>query len=294
MRSKMSNIFKGIANIDRRYYYAGVFILTVILLLFPLGLPLAISPEVRHTYELVDSLEPGDLVIINFCLSASGYAQLQGACNSMIDHVFQKEGVLVIFTSTADQAPIMLEEIIANNGELMPGHTDYPYYQINGKQYGEDYVNMGYYPGLFKWIASLSADFRPALGNNDWYNIDVSDFFDSHNLNSAEDVDLVISFDSDDGAGDFMNYFFLEYGTPVVQSMIGVMVANSKVQYNAGNYAGIVPSIRGAAEYQYLANYPGYALTQMDAFSVVQFFLILLMVLGNIGYYGYTRLHKGE
>ena len=285
----MSNIFKTMAHIDRRYYYAAVFLLTALLLIYPIGLPLAVSPEVRHTYELVDSLEPGDLVIINFCLSASGYQQLQGACNSMIDHVFKKEGVLVIFTMTADQAPIMLEGIIANNGQLMAGHSDYPYYEINGKQYGEDYVNMGYYPGLFKWIASLSADFRTALGNNDWYGVDVSEFFDSHDITHARDVDLVISFDSDDGAGDFMNYFFLEYGTPVVQSQIGVMVAGAKVQYDAGNYAGIVPSIRGAAEYQFLANYPGYALTQMDAFSVVQFFLIFLMVLGNIGYYGYTR-----
>ena len=112
-------------------------------------------------------------------------------------------------------------------------------------------------------------------------------------LVSAEDVDLVISFDSDDGAGDFMRFFYLEYDSPVIQSMIGVMVANSKVQYNAGNYAAIVPSIRGAAEYQFLANYPGYALTQMDAFSVVQFFLILLMVLGNVGYYGYTKNQRG-
>lgn len=286
------SVFKTIASIDRRYYYAGVFLLTAILLMFPLGLPLLISPEVKQAHTMIDSLEPGDLVIINFCLSASGYAQLQGACNSMIDHVFQKEGVLVIFTMTADQAPIMLEQIIANNGQLMAGKSDYPYYEINGKMYLEDYVNMGYFPGIDKFIALLGTDFRTALGDNDWYGVNVKSWFDSNNINEAQDVDLVISFDSDDGAGDFMRFFFVPYGTPVIQSMIGVMVANSKVQYNAGNYAAIVPSIRGAAEYQFLQNYPGFALTQMDAFSVVQFFLILLMVLGNIGYYGYTR-HQG-
>lgn len=287
------SVFKTIANIDRRYYYAGVFLITIILLLFPLGLPLLISPEVQIAYDTIDSLESGDLVIINFCMSASGYAQLQGAANAMIDHVFQKEGVLVIFTSTADQAPILLEEVIANNGQLMDGYADYPYYEINGKQYLEDYINMGFYPGAAKWIALLSSDFRVALGDADWYGEDVSAWLDSKNINAADEVDLVISFDTDDGAGDFMRYFYLEYGTPVIQSMIGVMVANSKVQYNAGNFAAIVPSIRGAAEYQFLANYPGFALTQMDAFSVVQFFLILLMVLGNIGYYGYTKNQRG-
>jgi hypothetical protein len=283
------SIFKSIANIDRRYYYASVFILTTILLLFPLGLPLLVSPEVNQAYDMVENLESGDTVIINFCLSASGYAQLQGACNSMIDHVFRQEGVRVIFTMTADQAPIMLEEIISNNGQLMTGYSDYPWYEINGKQYLEDYVNMGYFPGIDKWIAYLASDFRTAIGDNDWYGEPVADWFDTNNVNTAEDIALVISFDSDDGAGDFMRFFYLEYGTPVIQSMIGVMVANSKVQYNAGNYAAIVPSIRGAAEYQFLAGYPGYALTQMDAFSVIQFFLILLMVLGNVGYYGYTR-----
>jgi hypothetical protein len=287
------SVFKTIANIDRRWYYAGVFLLTAILLLFPLGLPLLVSSEVRAAHETIDSLQPGDLVIINFCLSASGYAQLQGACNAMIDHVFQKEGVLIIFTMTADQAPIMLQEIISNNGQLMAGQSDHPWYEWNGKQYAEDWVNMGYFPGIDKFIAYLGEDFRAALGDNDWYGISVKDWFDSNGISEARDVDLVISFDSDDGAGDFMRFFFVPYGTPVIQSMIGVMVANSRVQYNAGNYAAIVPSIRGAAEYQFLQNYPGFALTQMDAFSVVQFFLILLMILGNIGYYGYTRNQGG-
>jgi hypothetical protein len=280
---------KTIANVDRRYYYAAVFIITTILLLVPLGLPLLVSPEVQHAYDLVESLEPGDVVIINFCITASGYGQLAGACNSIIDHIFRQDGVLVIFTMTADQAPIMLEDIIDNNGQLMSGYSDFPWYEIEGKPYLEDYVNMGYYPGIDKFIAFLASDFRTALGENDWYGNPVAAWFDSNNINTAQDIDLVISFDSDDGAGDFMRFFYLEYGTPVIQSMIGVMVAGAKVQYNAGNFAAIVPSIRGAAEYQFLADYPGFALTQMDAFSVVQFFLIFLMVLGNVGYYGYTR-----
>jgi hypothetical protein len=286
------SILKKIATIDRRVYYAAVFVLTTILLLFPFGLPLKISAEVQKTHNLIDSLKPGDIVIINFCITSSGYNEIKGACNSMVAHVFDKPGVKVIFTATADQAPIMMEEIIANNGKLMAGYDKYPYYEIRGKQYGVDYINMGFYPGLFKWVAALSADFRPTLGSKDWYGVDVTKFLDSNKIMTAKDVDLVISFDSDDGAGDFIRYFYISYGTPVIQSMIGVMVAGAKIEYNAGNYAAIVPSIRGAAEYQFLRSYPGYALTQMDAFSVVQFFLILLMVVGNIGYYGYVRTKK--
>jgi hypothetical protein len=286
--------FKIFWNIDRRIYYAGVFILVSALLLFPVGMPLKISPEVQSTWQMIDDLQPGDFVIVNFCLSASGYAQLEGACNSMIAHIFEKPGVTVMFMMVSDQAPIMLEEIITNNGDLMPGESTFPWYNIRGKAYGEDYVNMGFYPGISNFIAALSMNFRDSLGNTDWYGEDVTGFFESHDIQTAEDVDLVVSFDSDDGAGDFMRYFFLEYDTPVIQSMIGVMVANSKVQYNAGNYAGIVPSIRGAAEYQFLQSYPGMALTQMDAFSVVQFYLMALMVVGNLGYHFYGKKQQGE
>jgi hypothetical protein len=286
--------FKILWNIDRRIYYAGVFILVSLLLLYPVGMPLKSSPEVRSTWQMIDDLQPDDFVIINFCLSASGYAQLEGACNSMIAHIFEKPGVTVMFMMVSDQAPIMLEEIITNNGDLMPGESTFPWYNIRGKEYGEDYVNMGFYPGISNFIAALSLNFRDSLGNTDWYGEDVTGFFESHGIQSAEDVDLVVSFDSDDGAGDFMRYFFLEYDTPVIQSMIGVMVANSKVQYNAGNYAGIVPSIRGAAEYQFLQSYPGMALTQMDAFSVVQFYLMALMIVGNLGYHLYGKKQQGE
>jgi hypothetical protein len=286
--------FKIFWNIDRRIYYAGVFILVSALLLYPVGMPLKISPEVRETWQMIDDLQPGDFVIVNFCLSASGYAQLEGACNSMIAHIFEKPGVTVMFMMVSDQAPIMLEEIITNNGDLMPGESTFPWYDIRGKVYGEDYVNMGFYPGISNFIAALSMNFRDSLGSTDWYGVDVADWFDSHDIQTAEDVDLVVSFDSDDGAGDFMRYFYLEYGTPVIQSMIGVMVAGSKVQYNAGNYAGIVPSIRGAAEYQFLQSYPGMALTQMDAFSVVQFYLMALMVVGNLGYHLYGKKQQEE
>ncbi len=286
--------FKILWNIDRRIYYGLLFILVAALLLFPVGMPLQISPEVRATWQQIDDLQPGDFVIINFCISASGYAQLEGAVNSMVAHIFEKPGVTVMFMMVSDQAPIMLEEVITNNGVLMPGENTFPWYNIRGKIYGEDYINMGFYPGISNFIAALSMNFRDSLGNADWYGVDVTDFFESHNIQTAEDVTMVVSFDSDDGAGDFSRYFFLEYDTPVIQAMIGVMVANSKVQYNAGNYAGIVPSIRGAAEYQYLQNYPGMALTQMDAFSVVQFYLMALMIVGNLGYHLYGKKLQGE
>lgn len=286
--------FKIFWNIDRRIYYGLLFIIVCLLLLYPIGVPLKVSPEVTATWQMIDDLQPGDFVIINFCLSASGYAQLEGAVNSMIAHIFEKPGVTAMFMMVSDQAPIMLEEVITNNGVLMPGESTFPWYDIRGKAYGEDYVNMGYYPGISNFIAALSMNFRDSLGDTDWYGEDVTGFFESHGIQTAEDVDLVVSFDSDDGAGDFMRYFFLEYDTPVIQSMIGVMVANSKVQYNAGNYAGIVPSIRGAAEYQFLQNYPGMALTQMDAFSVVQFYLIALMIVGNLGYHLYGKKLQGE
>jgi hypothetical protein len=47
--------------------------------------------------------------------------------------------------------------------------------------------------------------------------------------------------------------------------------------------------MRGGAELEYLTGHPGPGMTAMDAFTIGHYMLILFIVIGNIGYFGYTR-----
>lgn len=289
----MSNIYKTLATVDRRVWHAITFLVVSYLLLSPIGLPLSITGEVREVYGIVENLKPGDIVLINFDIGAFGWDELKGQTLSVIPHVMDQEDVKVMIMTDQDQGMIFIERVIKALGTPMTGKNGVPWYEINGKKYLEDYVVLGYFPGKETAFAALGNDFRKNVGTQDWYGNEMTGWLDGIDLESAGDIDLAISFDCEAGGGYLARHFYLSYDTPIIAGEIGVNVPNAIINYNAGLYAGLLKSTRGAAEYQFLSGYTGMALVSMDAFSAIHMFLLLIILIGNIGYYGWEKKQKG-
>jgi hypothetical protein len=291
----MTSVFEFLATMDRRIWHAFTFIIVIVLLLFPLGLPLAISAETQVSYNIVHALKPGDIVMINYNIAAFGWDELKGQVLSVVPHVMSQPGVKVIFLTDMDQGMIYIEQTLAAYGKLMEGKTSAPWYDVFGKKYLQDYVVLGYFPGATSAWAAMAVDFRKGAGTVDWYKNDITPFYNAIGIKTGQDVDLAISFDCTGGADNFRNHFFPVFGTPIIAGEIGVNVPGAINNYNAGQYKGIIKSTRGGAEYQYISGFKGKALLSMDAYSAIHVYLILLIVLGNIGYFGWerTRVKKG-
>jgi len=289
----MSNAYKTLATVDRRVWHALTFFIVIFLLLSPLGLPLTITREVREAYGLVENIQPGDIVLINFNIAAFGWDELKGQCLSVVPHVLEQQGVKVLFMTDQDQGMLFIETVIKDVGTLMAGKTGVPWYEINGKRYLEDWVILGFFPGRENAHAALANDFRRNVGAKDWYGNDITAWLDGIGLITAADINLAISFDCESGAGDISRHYYLSYGTPIIAGEIGVNVPNAIINYNAGLYKALIKSTRGAAEYQFVSGYKGMALVSMDAFSAIHVLLLAIIVIGNIGYYGWERKQQG-
>lgn len=287
----MANVFKVLAQVDRRVWYFLLFVLVSYPLLRPIGLPLKVGDATIAAYKVVENLKPGDIVIINYDVSAFGWDEVKGTCESLVPHIFQKP-VKVILMTDQDQGYLFIQRTIEKAGKPMAGKTGFPWYEVNGKKYLEDYINIGYFPGMDKAVAALGADFRSNVGSKDFYGNAIDQWLDSNGVQSAKDIDLVVTIDCAGAQSWWVNYWYLPYKTPILNAMISVSAPGSTVNYNAGMLVGIIVSTRGAAEYQYLSKYYGMALVSMDAFSVVQIFLIVVIILGNIGYWGWERHQK--
>jgi hypothetical protein len=290
----MSNILKNISNIDRRVWYFFVFFLVIIPLLNPIGLPLKVSAYTKEAYQTIEDLQPGDVVLVNFNIASSGWDEIKGSCYSIIPHLFSRPGVKIIMMTDQDQGYIYIQKTLEDRGSVMPGHDTFPWYQLNGKEYLVDYVNIGYFPGSDKAHAALAADFRGNVNDRDFYGNNIAQWLDDAGVQSAKDIDLIITLDCGGAVSYFVNYYYLEYGTPILNAMIGVSAAGSITSYNAGQIKALVMSVRGAAEYQYISGYYGMALVSMDAFSIVQMFLIAMVLLTNIAYWLSRRSGGGK
>ena len=57
------NFSDRINNLDRRWLYLLVGVFAVLPLLYPLNMPVNISPAVQALYDRVESLEPGEIIM---------------------------------------------------------------------------------------------------------------------------------------------------------------------------------------------------------------------------------------
>lgn len=277
---------KSISNIDRRILYLSMFVIVTFAYFYPLGLPLPIGEFTQATFDTVNELEAGDIVLLNFDVSAIGWDEVKGSTSSAVPHIFEKPGVKILFMATIDQGPFFVEKTIMDVGVNPSGSDDIQDWEIHGKKYGVDYINLGYFPGGA--TSALAADFR---GNafRDWYGNDPTAFYDSIGLDTAADIKLVFSFDANGGYGGFVSYWRLDFGTKILAAEVSSLSSGCINNYNNGLIDGFLDSSRGAAEYQLLSGYKGLALQGMDALGLVFAFLIVVMILNNIAYWGYER-----
>jgi hypothetical protein len=66
--------------------------------------------------------------------------------------------------------------------------------------------------------------------------------------------------------------------------VIGMGVPGCKAAQSAGQIEGYLASLRGGAELEQLIQSPGTGLQAMDAFTLAHYMLLVLVLIGNIGY----------
>ena len=117
----------------------------------------------------------------------------------------------IILMTDQDQGYLFIEMTLEKVGTLMAGHSDFPWYEVSGKKYLEDYINIGFYPGRDKAIAALAADFRGMVGDKGFYGNDISDWLDDAGVESAADIDLVFTIDCAGAQDWWVRFWYLDW-----------------------------------------------------------------------------------
>ncbi|MBN2619522.1 hypothetical protein JXB22_00410, partial [candidate division WOR-3 bacterium] len=127
-------ILDRIAGIDRRIIFMLIGLAVIIPLLIPIGLPVDITQPVRGVYDKIESLPPGSIVVVSIDYDPGSEAELYPATLAFLDHCFRKD--LKIYMLGLWAPGIALGNIAFQ--EIAPRY---------GKEYGVDYINIGYKPG---------------------------------------------------------------------------------------------------------------------------------------------------
>jgi len=261
------NVLEKLGNIDSRVIYALLIIVLLLPLRSPIGLPISISKHTERSFAVLDTLKEGDIIIMDVGYSVSGAADVEPQTVAILKHLFEK-GVRMIFVGNQTEGPMITERLVKP-------------YEAAGKQYGVDFVNLGYLAGGENAIAAYCQDLKKSYPV-DFRGNPTSSLPLLQNVNSASDVKMFVFFTTQNS--DMYVRQVTQYKIPLVGGLINTIAPQAEPYVNAGQLAGILVGLRGGAEYEMLMKAPGQGVASMDAQSMGHLLIILFILFANISY----------
>jgi len=259
-------------TLDRRIIFVLTALATLVPLLYPIGLPMRISPEVQRVFDYIEQLPRRSVFLLSLDFDPAAKPELYPMAKALLRHAFKKDlrviGMTLWVTGTG-----MAEEVFKEMGREA------------AKEYGKDYVFLGYTPGGSAVIINMGQDLY-ATFPTDHYGNPTAQLPVMQGIKSLRDVDYAISLAAGNpGIEAWYVYGKEKYGFELGGGCTAVSAPGLYPFLDTGQVNGLLGGLRGAAEYEILIKRKDQAVSGMDAQSVTHFLIITLIVLSNIFYF---------
>ncbi|MFH0848887.1 MAG: hypothetical protein V1857_05245 [archaeon] len=269
------SLFDKLESVDRRAIFVLVFLVVAFPLVYPIGMPIPISPMTQAFYDAVEKLKPGDVAFISFDFSAASLPEQYPQSKAAVAHVSAKGAKIVAVTFWAD-GPIFIDNTFK---AVFGGSSSHP-------KYGIDFVNLGYIVGAETAMASFGKDIQ-ATAPKDYYGTATNSLSLMQNVKSAKDFNILIALSSGTpGYRELLRQIQAPYGLVEVAGVTAVVGPEVR-PYFPQQIGGVIEGLAGAAEYEILLaryGFKGTLAAPMDAQSLGHVLVVLFVVLGNIGF----------
>ena len=258
-------------RLDRRIIFLLVGLCTLVPLLYPVGLAINVSPEVRGVYDYIESLPEGSVFLLSLDFDPASKPELYPQAIALLRHAFRKNLRVMAMTLWVSGTG-MAEQVIGQVAAEM------------GKVNGTDYVFFGWSPGVSAIIISMGQDLYKAFPS-DYYGRPTNTLPVLQGVRTLRDVNYVVSLAA--GTAGIETWYVFgkdKYRFELGGGCTGVIAPGLYPLLRSGQINGLIGGLRGAAEYEVLVGKKGRAVAGMDAQSVTHFMIIILVILCNVFY----------
>lgn len=229
-------------NLDRRWIFLLMALAVAIPILLQLEFPETPSRLAEATFNEIDSLQPGDRVLLAWDYDPSTEGELGPMAAAFARHCCE-EDLQLYFITLLPVGPQMIEQTI---NDII--RKDFP-----DMVYGEDYVNLGFKSGYEGVIKVIVTDLR-GLYTTDARGTNIDQIPMCKEVESIQDMDLIINVSgSYPGTKEWVQYAVTPYPDNIrmVAGCTGVQ-APLLYPYVPEQLPGLLGAIKGAAEYEAL------------------------------------------
>jgi hypothetical protein len=261
-----------VLQIDRRWIFLAIGIAVTIPFFLPLGLPVIVTPPVQTLYDAVEGLEPGSSpLLLSIDYAPATLPELEPMSMAIMRHCFNNDVSVVVMTLNPAGYGLAERALIAAAEEF-------------DRTYGEDYVFLGFQPGISAVILGMGINIRNVFPA-DAYGTPLDDLPLMQGVRNYDDIPLVITLAGWSAAEAWIYFAYQPYRQRVGAGVTAVMATDFYPYLNAGQLEGLLGGMRGAAEYEVLIDTPDQGSRGMDSQSVIHLIIIVLIAVGNAAYF---------
>jgi hypothetical protein len=263
-------LWERLASVDRRILYLLLSLTVALPLILKPKITVRVSDPVRSAFEAVDRLPAGSVVMISIDFDPSSAPEVNPMLVAILRHAFRKDLKVMVMGHLALGLP--LAEIALN--QVAPEM---------GKVYGKDYVNLGYRPGYAALMVGIGRELRDYF-NTDYKGVPIDSFEFMRRVHTYRDIGLLVSLAHGAVADAWIQFAGGRYNQAIIVGCTGVNAPNLYQYLHSGQIKGLIGGLQGASEYETLIQKPGSATLGMPAQSAAHGLIILLLIIGNVGY----------
>ncbi|MEO0226218.1 MAG: hypothetical protein ABIL05_04625 [candidate division WOR-3 bacterium] len=266
-------------RIDRRIVFLILAVVVILPLLVPLNLGVTISPPVKNLFDEIDRIPANSKpLMISVDFDPNSMPELYPMYLAILRHAFARDVRVIILG-------LWLTGISIGEEGLSEVSRDF------NKVYGKDYVFLGWQAGVAAVILGMGENIKRVFPN-DYYNRPLDSLPLMREVRNYSDIPLFISLSAGDpGYRTWITYAGASYGLKIGTGVTAVSGADAYPYLQTGQLVGLLAGMKGGAEYENLIEKAGYykgkkpATQAMDSQSLAHLAIMVLVILGNIGFF---------
>jgi len=267
-------------KIDRRIIFLMIGLCTLLPLLYPVGLPIKISSEVRGVYDHIESLPEGSVFLLSIDFDPASKPELYPQAIALLRHAFKKNLRVITMTLWVSGTG-MADQLVTQVAKEM------------GKENGADYTFLGWSPGGQAVIINMGQDLYSAYPS-DYRGKPTKELPILEGVRSLKDVGYMVSLGAGrPGVEEWYVFGKDKYKFEMGGGCTGVMAPGLYPLLRSGQINGLIGGLRGAAEYENLIGQKGKAVAGMDAQSATHLAIIALVIMCNLFYFSLRQQRDG-
>ncbi|MCP4230291.1 MAG: hypothetical protein GY771_09110, partial [bacterium] len=219
------NILDKFLSVDRRWIFLLVLIAAILPFIFPLDLPIQVSPPVEDAYNTIEAIEPNtEALLVSFDYDPSTQPELSPMATAILRQCFENEIPVVVMCLHPGGPGLMLEVTRTVADEM-------------GAVEGEDFVILGYKVGGSAVILSLGEDIRLTYPT-DYNGVPIDNYPMMKDIKNYNDFGAVVTLSGSTFPEVWVAYAYERYGATIVCGVTAVMAADYYPFLQTGQMSG--------------------------------------------------------